>query len=415
MPDRFWNIFNQTRALFKGIGSNTYNNHSLLGWNMYQGTRALYVKPISPPPPPPPPTLHWPRKIYVATLYSGVFYTENFEDPSTQPTWTAVNTGLPTLDCREFHLDPFDPEGRQYLMLETGAKLYQRQNGGDWTILSDDVSRGNLTGNYGINHFGGFYVDPLIQGRMWMIATDISAELWHDKEYAFFSEDYGATWNYYLIYESAYGETGTIRAKGNYAWSGDASGGGHAAWLLWTSDLNHSWRWQCVDLLSIPTVDVNPLKDFAYYSPVWTHQLGTFVDATNYRILQSGIEMKRPGAMWFSATNEHHQRLLYNSNLYCTNDSWASYTTAGAFPKTSFNVMAPWCGDDEDLMFISFDEDGYHAIAALDGEADVNPIGIAGENIFTPPYIGSIPYNHISGGVCWCGIQPVKEAGYVYI
>ena len=86
----------------------------------------------------------WPRRIYVATTTLGVYYTENFVDPSTQPIWTAVNTGLAATDCREFHLDPFDQANRQYVMINTGQKIYRRENGGSWTEILNPTIAGTV-------------------------------------------------------------------------------------------------------------------------------------------------------------------------------------------------------------------------------------------------------------------------------
>ena len=108
----------------------------------------------------------WPRRIYVATTALGVYYTENFVDPSTQPTWTAVNTGLASTACTEFWLDPFDPANRQYVLAD--SVLYRREGGGNWTSILTLAQIAALTGYTAAARFGGFCSAPSVNGRLWV-------------------------------------------------------------------------------------------------------------------------------------------------------------------------------------------------------------------------------------------------------
>jgi len=156
--------------------------------------------PDNPPPapiPPPTPGLGgWAKKVYVATKTLGVFYTENFVDdtssPAGVPTWTAISTGLDLgEDCLGFRGDPFDPEGRQYCLMEDG--LYRR-TGGAWSrvLAIADLQPGDGDEKFIAN---GMETDINTQGHVGVLSkapTDLSA--WYNVSY-----DYGATWSHNLI------------------------------------------------------------------------------------------------------------------------------------------------------------------------------------------------------------------------
>lgn len=94
--------------------------------------------PYVPPEPPPyePPPGGWAQEVYVGTETKGVFHTEDFVtvpgEISGVPTWTAVNTGLSvaTDDLLGLTADPFDPENRQYALMEDG--IYRRVSAAAW-------------------------------------------------------------------------------------------------------------------------------------------------------------------------------------------------------------------------------------------------------------------------------------------
>lgn len=380
---------------------------------MFQQTRPLYIKPfLAPPTPPPPPVLEWPRKIYVATRAMGVYYTENFDGIS-QPVWMRVNDGLATLDCHEFHLDPFDNENMQFVVMKTGGVLYRRRNRGNWEVVLDNTIRQALCGKPDSGaQVGGFCFDPTIQGRVWMVTTSSDS-----CEMSFCSDDYGDTWDLGWIYCGAYALTGTVRAHGDYAWSSDAAGIGAYGYMLWTQDRNAHWSWITVDLLGRPEIEYNPLApNFTYYStPGFGHNLGYFENPGNYGQLISdhSLFFDKPGAMWYSATNFNHQRLINGGTLHYTNDNWATRIDNGAYATSLLGTIAPWAGDNEDHMLV--ETTGNHLISGLHSEADLIPLGMAGAMPDVAPYIDSIPKGTVSGYTCLCGIQAVREAGVVYV
>jgi len=150
--------------------------------------------PPSPPIPPPTPGLGgWAKKVYVATTTLGVFYTANFVvdtgSPIGVPTWAATSTGLDLgEDCLGFRGDPFDPEGRQYALMEDG--LYRR-TGGNWTrvLTGTDIHVDGAT--FGIN---GLDTDINTQGHVGVLAFSTPSDNAH---YYCKSIDYGANWDFY--------------------------------------------------------------------------------------------------------------------------------------------------------------------------------------------------------------------------
>lgn len=419
----FYSMFEQTRRMYKESLGTSPVKHDLVGWNSFQQTRPLYIEPQPLPPPPPPPTLTWPRKIYVATRTMGVYYTDNFSDPSTQPIWIRVNDGLSALNCWEFHLDPFEPELRQYVLIESGAVLYRRVGGGAWQVISDNAIRAALGCYLDSSVIGGFCLDPSVQGRIWLTTSEISHgegwDLWNSGEFAFKSDDYGDTWTAHLIVRKPYAGTGTIRAKGDWVWTSDDSGVGVYAKMIWSANRGINWGRQTVDLLGLPTVEQNPLRDYAYFgTPQWSHWTGMFQTVANYMWLNYSVCIDKPGSIWFDPDDVNHQRIVYNDRLYVTNDEWTNHTDSGVIAVVGEpgiglgEIISPWCGDNTDRMFVS--ANGSHMICALYGEGDLTADGIGGVNCNNAPYINSIPRLVASGGVCWCGIQPVREAGYVY-
>lgn len=411
----FWNIFQQTRPLY--LKQAAVSKSHTANWSMFQQTRPLYKQPlISPAPPPPPPVIEWPRKIYVATRAMGVYYTENFDGIS-QPVWMRVNDGLATLDCYEFHLDPFDNENCQFVLIQTGGILYRRRNQGNWEVVLDNTIRQALCGFQYTDYVGGFCFDPSIQGRVWMVTTKRPEYGQVECELAFCSDDYGDNWDVGWIYCGPYAGTGTIRAHGDRAWSSDGAGIGAYSYMLYTEDRNQHWTWQCVGLLGKPELEYNPLSpDFTNYSlPAYGNTLGYFRNAAYYGELigDHTLCFDSSGDMWFSATNFNHQRIIRSGVLHYTYDNWATRVDNPAYATSLQGTIAPWAGDNEDHMLV--ETAGNHLVSGLHSEGDLIPNGISGAMPDVAPYIDSIPKGTVSGWTCLCGIQAVREAGVVYV
>ena len=141
--------------------------------------------------------------VYVATD-RGLFYTANFTGVGgAMPTWTRVETGLPTNVIALMTADPYAPSDNQYVVTsehyayspERYNRIYRRQSGGSWTKICDCA---DLITLLGLSASG--------DARIEAICTDVStpgylaAVLNHwvagggQTFYFAYSTDYGATW-----------------------------------------------------------------------------------------------------------------------------------------------------------------------------------------------------------------------------
>jgi len=352
-------------------------------------------------------------------MVSGVYYTDNFVGPGTQPTWTAVNTGLAATDCREFFLDPFHQAERQYVMLEASRSLYRREDGGAWSVIFDYDTAHTVLGStplYGETLYG-FCVDPQTDGRLW-----VSYKYVYDPvgtyDYVFTSDDYGDSWSAILFYTGNSYDIQSPRCNGDSIFVPHVSGAGGAYHIQYTANAGANWSISTQAAFGWKTsIAVNPLTGIAYIEQdvLATHDLAYLEDDGTTGTLQADITLSRNDAMWFDPTDADHQRLVHNSRLYVTTDSWANRNAPSAISYGVISI-APWAGNDTDQMLVGLTinhgvgQD--HAVAALYGEDDTSSQGIAGSSPGTPPYTDSIPYG--CGGVCSMGVQAVEGTGVVH-
>ena len=367
----------------------------------------------------------WPRRIYVATTALGVYYTENFVDPGTQPTWTAVNTGLPTLDCKEFWLDPFDPAARQYVMLSTDRTLYRRENGGAWTSILTPAQMLVVVGadpaHYGTNHW--FCADSSVPGRIWVQCQQQDGG-WVNAVWSIWSDDYGATWSRSAVTPyggfALYGCYG-IRARGDNVYMAVSAWAGGSGTIFGSSDkgaawsTEHVWGWNAA---------ANPMLNPLTPNGVYSGDQGGYLSwcpvggggRTQLQAINDGLG--RRDVMWFDPVDADHQRQLQGGTLYATTDSWSSIdTTTGGIAYTPY-MIAPWAGADTDQILTGLTLVGGtpptqpHVIGALHGDSDTTPDRIAGASPGTAPYTDSIPYT--CGGLALNGIQAIEAVGIIH-
>jgi hypothetical protein len=358
----------------------------------------------------------WPSELYVATTTLGVYHTTNFSDPSTQPTWATVNDGLPATDCRQFALDPFDNAGRQYVLLETNRTLYTR-TGGNWTAILTPAQAVALTVQDTAGTLKYFFADPTVEGRLWVAyegsypGTESGSPVTYGTIYALYSDDHGATWAASTLIAEGWTSERTAReivAAGDNVWVTWNSGAG--AHVACSANKGTSWADLAVTMAQM-LLGLNPLDPtHAYYAvnvnDGYLHRVDTAGgDVTLVDNVHAATDM------WFSATDADHQRAMWSARIYVTTDGWTTENTPSeGSPKPVY--FAPWAGEDEDQILvgleISLDPTGNrHAIGALYGEDDTTATGIAGANVSTSPYTGSIP--ETCGGVAWGGVQAVNS------
>ena len=343
----------------------------------------------------------WPSKFYVGTSVLGVYYTENFAPTGAQPTWTAVNDGLPSTALRGFQADPYDLEGVQYALLSTG--LYERRMGADWAVLLTAAEADVLTGGSS-GEFIRFDVDLTVQGRIWIFYQGSGLYT------ALYTDDGGATWG--VTASIATGaflyEAGWILGRGSSVWA-TARTSAVDCYAYVSSDRGASWA---------PRVGLGSN---------WAHRLFWQRDVGEYAYLghAEGSILKRvsiagdltnytagsPVGMWFNLDTPAHQRLVdSNEQMHVTSDSWANYSTAGDPAPGLVGPIAAWYGQATDEIVVAlFASTGVgqpkHLVGVMDDEDDLAPTGRSGDSPGTSPFTDSIP---VTAGVV-LGIQAIID------
>ncbi len=360
--------------------------------------------------------MSWPSKIYVATKTLGVYYTSNFHDPATQPTWAAVNSGLPATDVRQFALDPFEPEARQYLMLEASRVFYMRENGGDWVELFVPA---DLHGMYAYDNYvtcSYFGLDPSVRGRIW-ISVGGGDNGWNNWIAAVYSDDYGATWHAGAVAVNTFSISGrgNIVAYGDKVWMCTCSWAGGSTRVMWSTDKAVSWSMSDELGFSAWTTflhlnSLNPIKVYCGGNGIGGPDLVQVQNGTQ-TMLQAGLGFMNNTLMWFSPTLASKQRLIKNNKVYQTTDDWASINSPSAC-SPSIYCPSPWAGADENQMIVALGINtalpplNYHVIGVLSSYDSTTPAGIAGAHCDASPYTDSIP--NTCGGATLGGIQAVR-------
>jgi hypothetical protein len=252
--------------------------------------------------------MSWPNKLYVATKTLGVYYTSDFSDPNTQPTWAAVNGGLPATDVRQFALDPFNPAGKQYLLLETARTLYRRDNGGNWASILTSAAVATLVECSGLIHW--FCTDETIAGRLWIVFVENignNSGLW-----GLYSDDYGETWNkptkaasHQLDYTS---RSDGIKAQGNtvYIHEGTQSGWG----VRYSNDKGSTWSGAGNPSASFNAIALNVLNPNLLYMNSGVGAIRTLTNQGVVTLIRDDIGFTAADGIWFAAADENHQRAV---------------------------------------------------------------------------------------------------------
>ena len=348
--------------------------------------------------------MSWPKGIYVATVTNGVYYTGNFETPSTQPTWTAVNTGLANVGCREFKLDPFDAENKQYVLTESDRILYRRDNLGSWASILTPAEANTLLSSSGLT-LHSFCVDASIPGRLWALvgATEVTVV-------AVYSDDYGENWTATSpIYTSYYlAAINKILADGDKIWISASTGSPSTSVVKYSLDKGTSWATIVYSWGYGPRIFHNPAIPGRIYA--------IDPDDNIIRHIDAGVSTATSGfcdtgsGMWFDPEDADHQRSLYDGDLLETEDNWATYATVT--PDVALSHISARFSGSAGQMLVGLSLSGQnHAVGAMMGFT-ATVTGIAGPMPGTAPYTNSIPKT--CGGACIDGVQGVRALGQIY-
>jgi hypothetical protein len=352
-----------------------------------------------------PPTTY----IYVATTALGVFFTDNYVNESVQPTWVDVSAGLATLDCKEFHVDPFDPRYKQYVLLATGWTLYRRVNDATWDVILTPTDCATLIGCTDNGQIGGFCLDPSIPGRMW--ATFGAAGLVWDPDgyWALYSDDYGDSWNVCPKLASGIQThgLGSVAAYGDIVHVFCSLHAGAYAHDFYSIDKGVNWLSETISNGAYLGFNWNKLTpERVYY---WSTYDGGGLHSFDYTrtpaiIAHNSLITLTGGVMWFDPIDVLHQRAIHNSvNFYYTSDEWLNNSTINPSPIA---IMFSPLDIGSDIIVgteLNHSIHLHHIVSVMTNETDNAPVGIAGTNCDTAPFTDSIP--DTCGGVCSYGVQ----------
>jgi len=353
--------------------------------------------------------MSWSKGIYVATKSLGVYYTGNFVSPGTQPTWAQVNTGLTNTDCLEFKLDPFDPENKQYVLINTGRTLYRRDNQGSWSAILTpaDVNTLLSTSEATIH---GFCTDVSIPGRLWANVGSSETSAPPNGFWAVYSDNYGESWTAirYLNSPYTYGAN-VIRAHGDNIWISMTAMLYSKRWLTYSYNGGVDWSYYEDGIgggyLCLTHNPIEPDRIYFITMESANYNIKHF-DAGSMTVT-NGFSDQRDDVIWFDPADADHQRSIYNIHLLVTEDRWDSYSSIDLSAEVI--SIARFSGGG-DAMLVGMHGDDFHYVGTIDGEVGT-VVGISGTNRNNSPYTDSIP--ETCGGICIDGVQGVKALGAV--
>ena len=365
----------------------------------------------------------WPPEIYCATRTLGVYYTDNFIDPTIQPIWTTVNDGLPATAIYQFELDPFEPGIKQYAMLTVSHVLYRRDNRGSWVSIltpNDFVAMG-LTGGLPYT----FGVDTLIPGRLWVsywrygyTGNPDGGEFWMA-----YTSDWGLTWTLAaMITHSDFssnsgGTQGGIISRGDKVWFScwmDISpeyGDDYKPVVVYSNNKGATWGMSVLAFdgtTRLNPIIQNPLQTDRVYTsscssaPDVDHLLQVLTDGSQIELGE--YLLTNTQSLWFDPNDEEHQRIIRYGEVEVTTDNWATYTTAG-YVGSIARIVPSWVGCNGSQMILG--ETGNYLVGTLNDETDTYSVNIAGTKANTSPYTNSIPRTTVSGGITIGGLRVV--------
>jgi hypothetical protein len=254
---------------------------------------------------------------------------------------------------------------------------------------------------------------------LWAIVGSLGVVQSYEGYNAFYSDDYGATWNATAKISTGYWSygLGEIIAYENNVWFTCSIGpGGTGAGCAYSTDMGSSWNITGIFFNYISPIAFNKLlPNQAYVNAFRNPGMMAHLDLTYITnmgivtLLQLELGLDNKGdQMWFHPIDANHQRIVKNSRIYTTLDGWASTSNAGVIGSGPYNICSQSGNDINDILVGLSINTGYlghyqyHAIGYLSGEDDLTPIGIAGKNCNLAPFTDSIPYN--CGGICTSGI-----------
>jgi hypothetical protein len=357
--------------------------------------------------------------VYVATRTLGVYYSDDFALTGSQPTWVTVNDGLPNTEVIVFGADPFDAENRQILLLDDPRTVYVRVNGGDWESLLTTAQARTVIGTE-VGSIRWVCPDTAIPGHYYVsFMGDIDEGI---GMHVLKSTDYGASWSASFVEDHIKYGSGNLMAHNGVVWTSYLMYAGAYGLVARSIDGMATWK-RAVLGFSAPTpwfnisrVDPTVATGAGQSTAALTRYEDTGGGTLTLVTLQADIGTVAPDARWSSPTTYGHQRILYSSKIYYTDDAWETMNNSDAF-DTTIAMMAEIPGDEVNILLGSrnYDAEGSdHTIMSLPSESSTTYVERAGSSPGTDPYTNSIPKT--CGGVAYNGIVAVGATpGQIYV
>jgi len=358
-------------------------------------------------------------KVYVATEDLGVYYSSDFELDGGQPTWTAVNDGLPTTDVLQFdvaHMHPYRLT-KQFLILEGTRTIYRRLGFGLWSpILTVAEARARVGVPDGSLHWVA--TDTVIPGVVYalfyygIIFTGAGI-------YVLKSTDWGDSWSVLPVVTLVdYGyihDVGNMMARNGHVWVGGNAGGYAGAGRVFYS-ANGGESFANTTTLgssdwspSVYSPADEPNVCYAYDRSGITYGFIKVLDSMAWSYVRSaGLGDAPLGSdrLWINPNTYLRQRQRFSNSLYYTHDGWASETIS-TVNYSSVRGLYTVPQNNTHIVVGRISSSTDPSIAVMP-ETGLSLLGRAGSGYSASPYTDSIPKPTVSGGVSNWGIQIVS-------
>jgi hypothetical protein len=377
--------------------------------------------PVYPPIWDPLPVEEWPAVMYVGTWNGGVYYTEDFPEPTSvlQPHWTAVNDGLTSLNLQCLVIDPAD-KSVLYALTRDTYEVFKRVGDGSWTSV---LTLAAMRALVGLEDGTPVWLTVDRSGTDVYVYYHISGST--IAQGFFKSTDGGSSWSFTMTLWNTlvYGSYNLI-VNGSSMWRSYNAGVGGHGYVAYSADAGASWR-QSNNLGWsgwAPWVHASPLSAALALSSGNDYGGGGGEDLVRisnasspmaFEVLQPTLNLgyTLPGQVWFSQASWSYQRLLKTQKIYVTIDGWTNVvdSTPGSLSKAVSVILAPMLSNEDWLIIAKGVEismlDSEHVIFTLESDTQTTLVGRAGDSPGSSPYTDSIP--ETAGPLCYNGIQIV--------
>lgn len=368
-------------------------------------------------------------RVYAATKSSGVYYSSDFELDSSNPTWTAINTGLPSTNIWQFMVDYVNPERTQYAIDSGSYDLYRRQDANDWELILSSADARTLTSETD-GYIRWVTSDEENEGIIYVLFSEEA--IFANHCYILKSDDFGDTWS--ILFTKYFGlhiyDNGNVIARGDTVWftvtaqlgayrvvyhvvngveeaSYTQGSGGGNLWLRWCDDTDKDKVFAGGAIIG------------GNFVVIRLESSGGVISSTTL----STIYVMSEGGMWYSPTNSNHSRFGNGTEakIKYTLDDWSSETST-TFGGLEDVMMLANVSDNETVVVVGISASGVlgstkYPLLYLEDYTSTTPINKSGSDWNVVPYSNSIPVCNVSNGICHLGVYiiPAESEKRIYV